>query len=138
MQIKVNENTKKHYIYLNIVSLLLSIYVMFFPFISKMLTKLIPQFGVCPYLKMTGNPCPLCGGTRYIEGIGQALKDPTYLLHPFGVIIICVVLELIFRVIILIKRNKLNKLNKIIKYDIIIHSILLILFIGYEIMFFII
>lgn len=138
MKIKSSENIKKHYIYLNIVALLLSIYVMFFPYISKLITSFIPQFGICPYLAITGTPCPLCGGTRYIAGIGQALKNPTYLLHPFGIIMICILLELIFRIIILIKKDKLKNINRIIKYDIIIHAILFALFIGYEIMFFVI
>ena len=83
---------------------------------------------------MTGKPCPLCGGTRYIAGLPQTITDPSYLIHPFGVMIITVFLELIFRIIVLIK--KYNNI-KLVKIDFIIHIIILIIFLIYVISFFI-
>lgn len=126
---------KKSYIYINIVVLFLSIYVIFFPIISNIINKYIPSFGKCAYLTMTGKPCPLCGGTRYIAGIGNVFNDPSYLLNPFGIIIICVIIEIIFRIINLIYLKRGNKLKKIVICDTIIHIILFIAYISYEVIF---
>ena len=96
---------------------------------------MIPAFGTCPYLRITGKFCPLCGGTRYIAGIFQALKNPSYLISPFGVIVIFILFEIIFRIYILVKKD-IRK--KYIFFDLIYHLIVGILFIGYEILFFVI
>lgn len=125
---------EKSYIYFNIVFLILSIYVILFPIIITLLKAIIPSFGICPYLRITGNPCPLCGGTRYIANIFQIFKNPSYLISPFGVIIICILFEIIFRIWVLIKKLYTKK---IIIFDIIYHSIIFIIFITYEITFFI-
>ena len=129
---------KKSYIYLCRTILLLAIYVLFFPIISIPIKKLFPSFGICPYLSLTGNPCPLCGGTRYLENLGQALKDWHYLVCPFGFMIIFVLFEIVFRIIILIvyRKNEQKKINKnLIIVDIIIHVIAVISFLIYEITF---
>lgn len=123
---------KKSYKYLQIIFLVLSIYVILFPIIIAPITEIIPQFRICPYLRMTGKPCPLCGGTRYIANIFQVLKDPSYLIHPFGIIVICLLFEIIFRIWLLC-RKKYNK--KIIQFDITYHITIIILFIIYEISF---
>lgn len=126
----------KNYIYFCRTALLLAIYVIFFPFISTPIKKLFPSFGSCTYLKLTGKPCPLCGGTRYIENLGQAINNWQYLLHPFGLIVIFIIFEIIFRLILLhiYKKRKEVKYNLII-LDILIHSIVAIMFISYEIIF---
>ena len=127
---------KKNYKILNIVFLLLAIYVILFPVISIPINAVLPQFGQCPYLRITGKPCPLCGGTRYIRYLPeQILKNSNYLLHPFGVIVLFIIFEILFRIYNLIK-NK-NSL-KLIKIDINIHLFVLILFFSYEIIFLII
>lgn len=136
----IYKKIEKNYIYINITLLLLSIYVIFFPMISEIIQKIIPQFGKCPYLMITGKNCPLCGGTRYIKNLPEALNDITYLLNPFGIIIIAVIIEIIFRSINIIKckNTKQKSLEKTIKFDIILHSIEIIGLILYEILFFII
>ena len=136
----IYKKIEKNYIYINITLLLLSIYVIFFPMISEIIQKIIPQFGKCPYLMITGKNCPLCGGTRYIKNLPEALNDITYLLNPFGIIIIAVMIEIIFRSINIIKckNTKQKSLEKTIKFDIILHSIEIIGLILYEILFFII
>ncbi len=126
-------NKQKNYIYLNIVFLILSIYVILFPIIIIPLKAIVPSFGVCPYFRITGNYCPLCGGTRYLSNIYRAFKNPFYLIHPFGIIIMCVLFEIIFRVFILTKKLY-NK--KIVIFDIIYHLTLFIIFIAYEFFFF--
>ena len=88
-------------------------------------------------MKMTGKPCPLCGGTRYIQGLPNVLKDITYLFHPFGVMMIIIFIELIFRIYCVITRKK-ERSDRFIKVDFIIHMFILVCFIAYEIIFIII
>ena len=126
---------KKNYKILNILFLLLSIYVILFPIISIPIKNAFPQFGKCTYLRITGNPCPLCGGTRYIQNLPQVFKNPSYLLHPFGAIVLFVVFEFVFRIYNLMKKNTNIKL---IKIDILIHIIAILMFFTYEIMYFIV
>ena len=83
---------------------------------------------------MTGKPCPLCGGTRYIRNLPTVFKDITYLWHPFGIIMIVIFSELIFRTYNICTRKK-EKSEKYIRNDIIIHIILFIIFILYEIIY---
>ena len=87
---KKKRQFNKNYMYLNKTMVGLAIYVIFFPFMASIIEKINPEILVCPYLKMTGNPCPLCGGTRYFRGLGKVLTDPSYLLHPFGVMAIVI------------------------------------------------
>ncbi len=136
----IYKKIEKNYIYINITFLILSIYVIFFPIISETIQKIIPQFGKCPYLMLTGKNCPLCGGTRYIKNLPEAVNDITYLANSFGIIIIAVMFEMIFRSINIIKckNTKQKSLEKTIKFDIILHSIEIIGLILYEILFFII
>lgn len=130
---KILEYIKKNYKILNLVFLILSIYVILFPIISIPIKTFFPKFGQCTYLRITGNPCPLCGGTRYIQNLPQVLKDITYLFNPFGVIILFVIFEIIFRIInLIIKREKSSKF---ILIDILIHIIAIISFVTYEIIF---
>lgn len=125
---------KKNYIYVNITFLLLAIYVILFPIISIPMGQIFPHFNECPYLRVTGRPCPLCGGTRYIQGLSKVFTDITYLLHPFGAIIIVIFSEFIFRTYNIITRKK-EKSNKYIEMDIQVHLLLLICFNMYEIVF---
>lgn len=125
---------RKNYKAVNIVFLVLSCYVILFPIIIIPMKSVIPQFGECAFLKMTGKPCPLCGGTRYIAGIPYNLTNIKYFIHPFGIMILFIIFEFFFRIYNLIKKK--NSL-KLIKIDIIIHIIAIILFFTYEILFFI-
>ena len=123
---------QKNYKTLNVVFLLLAVYVILFPLITKIIQLAIPQFGICPYLSMTGKPCPLCGGTRYIANLPQEISNPTYLLHPFGAMMIVIFIELIYRTIALIK--KWNNYT-LVKIDFIIHAIITTMFFLYMIIF---
>ena len=126
---------KKNYIYINIVLLALCIYVILFPIIIVPIKTIIPAFGICPYLRITGDLCPLCGGTRYIAGLFQVFKNPSYLISPFGAIILVILFEIVFRIWMLLKKHYSKR---IMFFDFIYHLILGILFIAYEILFFII
>ena len=106
----------KNYMYLNITMLLLSIYVIFFPIFAKLMSHISPILTTCVYKKVTGKDCPLCGGTRYIANIKQVFEDPSYILCPFGYMILFVI-------------------KRIIIFDIVIHVIVFILFFIYEISF---
>ena len=125
---------KKNYIYVNITVLLLTIYIILFPIITIPIKNIFPAFGKCTYLRVTGKPCPLCGGTRYIQNLPKAFTDITYLYHPFGVIMIFVLGEAIFRIYNLITKNK-EKSEKYVKADLNIHLIAFTCFTIYEIVF---
>lgn len=135
---KIVEEVSKHYMAINVVMLGLAIYIVLFPIISIPIKKLIPSFGVCPYLQMTGNPCPLCGGTRYFANIFEAFHDIKYLWNPFGIAAIIVLLQIIFRVKNIIGIRKGKKYERTIKIDIGITSGIIIAFFLYEILYFIV
>lgn len=131
---KIIKLIKKNYIYVNITFILISIYIILFPIIQIPIKKIFPHFNECTYLRITGKPCPLCGGTRYIQNLPKIFEDITYLFNPFGIIMICIFLEIIYRTYNLITRKK-EKTEKYIKVDITVHLIELISFSIYEIIF---
>ncbi len=132
---KILDIMKKNYKYTNLTLIILAIYVILFPIISLCIERINPTLTQCVYLKTTGKECPLCGGTRYIKNIGDGISDPTYFLNFFGAIIFVILLNIILRFIILIYFNKIKKMDLIIKLDLNIHIILLLLYLGYEIIF---
>ena len=124
---------KKNYKTINIIVLCISIYLLIFsPLISILLEKISPALTKCPYLLMTGKPCPLCGGTRFLKHINNAFNDISYLFNKFGLIILIMILEVFFRIILLIKKEKRDI---VIKADIFIHLILLSCYLVYSIFF---
>ena len=125
---------KKNYIYVNISLLILIIYVILFPIISIPLNTAFPQFSICPYLRITGRPCPLCGGTRYIAGLYKVFSDITYLFNPFGIMMLIIVCDGIFRIYNIVTRKK-EKDTKYVDRDINIHVFLLNIFNIYEIVY---
>lgn len=125
---------KKNYIYVNITLLIFTIYIILFPIISIPINKIFPQFSVCPYLRITGRPCPLCGGTRYIANLPRVFTDITYLFHPFGVIMTVIFIEALFRTYNIINIKK-ERTAKWIERDIDIHLLLLNIFNIYEIIY---
>ena len=131
---KIINFVKKNYIYVNITFLLLTIYIILFPIIAIPIKEIFPQFNECTYLRITGKSCPLCGGTRYIQNLPKVFTDITYLFQPFGIIIIFIFLENIFRIYNIIARKK-QRTHKYIEADILIHLIALIIFSVYEIIF---
>lgn len=131
---KIVSFVKKNYIYVNITFLLLAVYIILFPIIATPIKAIFPNFNECTYLRVTGKPCPLCGGTRYIQNLPEVLEDITYLFHPFGVIIIFILGEIIFRIYNILTIKK-DKTERYIKIDITIHLIAFICFSMYEIVF---
>lgn len=131
---KIINFVKKNYIYINLTLLFFIIYIILFPIIANPIKMIFPQFNECTYLKATGELCPLCGGTRYIQNLPKVFTDITYLFHPFGIIMIFIFIEGIFRIYNIITRKKERK-EKYIKADIIIHLLVLTCFSLYEIIF---
>lgn len=134
---KIIRFVKENYIYVNITFLFFCIYVILFPIIEKPIKAIFPTFNECTYLRVTGKLCPLCGGTRYIQNLPTVLNDITYLFHPFGIIIIFIILETIYRIYQIITRKK-EKTEKQVEIDILIHLLALICFSIYEIIFLIV
>ena len=131
---KISSFIKKNYIYVNITLLILTIYIILFPIISIPIKTIFPQFNECTYLRVTGKPCPLCGGTRYIQNLPKVFNDIAYLFHPFGVIMTFIFLESIFRIYNIITRKKEIK-EKYVKIDILLHLTAIICFSIYEIVY---
>ena len=127
------KKVEKNYMYISITFLLLAVYVVLFPFIAKGLEYISPEITQCQYKKITGKNCPLCGGTRYMRNMGTIFSDITYIFHPFGYMMIGIAFELIFRSYCIYAIKKKKNLKRIIIFDIIIHSIIAILFFSYEI-----
>ena len=123
---------EKEYKKVNVTLLGICIYFLCFPMISKVLEEISPALTKCPYLSMTGKPCPLCGGTRFLKNIGNVFNDISYVFNFFGALILVLIIEIVFRTINIFKK-KYNK--KLIVIDIIAHIILFILYTGYEIWF---
>lgn len=129
---KILKEIKKNYKIINIVILCICILILLLPIVLQILEQISPVFVKCPYLQLTGKPCPLCGGTRFIKNIGNAINDLSYFLNFFGIIIIIVILEIIFRTINIIKKKYKES---VIKIDIILHIIIFIIYISYDIWF---
>ena len=132
---KIIKFIKKNYIYINVAFLMLAIYIVLFPLISIPIKNVFPQFGECTYLRVTGEPCPLCGGTRYIQNLPSRITDIEYLLQPFGIIIFFIFVEIIFRIINILRIKKEKTNDKLVKIDVTAHLLLLIALSLYEIIF---
>lgn len=129
---KILKEIKSDYKIINIVILCICILILWLPKVLQILEYVSPVFVKCPYLQLTGKPCPLCGGTRFIKNIGSAINNPSYFLNFFGVIIIIIIMEIIFRTINIIKKEYKES---VIKIDIILHIIIFITYVSYEIWF---
>lgn len=133
-----NNLNKRNYIYLSITMLMLSLYIVFFPFFAKMLNSISPNLTKCVYRSITGKPCPLCGGTRFIAGIKENLTNISYFNSFFGYMIIFIFFEIIFRIFCIIYISISKDIKKLIVFDIVMHLLCFVLFITYEVLFIII
>lgn len=133
-----NKLNKRNYIYLSITMLMLSLYIVFFPFFAKILNGISPNLTKCVYRSITGKPCPLCGGTRFIAGIKENLTNISYFNSFFGYMIVFIFFEIIFRIFCIIYTSISKDIKKLIIFDAIIHLIFFVLFITYEVLFIII
>lgn len=129
---KILKEIKSDYKIINIVILCICILILLLPKVLQILEYVSPVFVKCPYLQLTGKPCPLCGGTRFIKNIGSAINNLSYFLNFFGIIIIIIAMEIVFRTINVIKKQYKES---VIKIDIILHIIIFIIYILYEIWF---
>lgn len=126
---------KKNYIFLSVTMLCLSIYIVFFPLFARIMYRISPILTTCVYQNVTGRPCPLCGGTRFISGIKDNLFNLSYYNCPFGYMIMFVIFEIIFRNFLFIYLRTSNKIKGIVIFDVVIHSLCFLLFIAYEIIY---
>ena len=133
-----NKLNKRNYIYLSITMLMLSLYIVFFSFFAKILNSISPNLTKCVYRSITGKPCPLCGGTRFIAGIKENLTNISYFNSFLGYMIIFIFFEIIFRIFCIIYTSISKDIKKLIVFDIVIHLLCFILFITYEVLFIII
>lgn len=138
--IKIDKkNVVKEYSIFNLIILLLALCVILLPMVMIAMRKVIPSAGECLTYKYLGEACPLCGFTRDVKNIlsGNLFAYKLNLISTPAVMLS--ILEVVARIKILIIRKKLNddKLRgKIIKFDIIYHIIMVILYIIYGILFY--
>ncbi len=132
-----NNNIKFNRIYkiINIIFILLAIYALFYPVFSSILTNIFPEMVTCPHKYVTGEDCPLCGGTRYFSNILQGNLKTTDLYSPFFIMFICVIIEIISRIYLLLQSDKITK--KIYRLDICWHLLIAFSYISYLIIYFI-
>lgn len=130
------ENYKKIYLNFNYTILFFAIYIISYPIVAKIIGIFFPFLSKCIYKELTKKPCPLCGGTRYIKNLKYVFRDPSTLLQPFGIIMLFVFFNLIFRIVCIyyIKKDGKNVKNIII-VDFILLLIVAIVFFIYEILF---
>lgn len=130
------ESYKKIYLNFNYTILFFAIYIISYPIVSKIIGIFFPFLSKCIYKELTGRPCPLCGGTRYIANLKNVFSDPSIILKPFGIIMLFVFFNLIFRIwcIYYIKKDGKNIKNIIIA-DFIMLLTVVIVFFTYEILF---
>lgn len=130
------ESYKKIYLNFNYTILFFAIYIISYPIVSKIIGIFFPFLSKCIYKELTGRPCPLCGGTRYIANLKNVFSDPSIILQPFGIIMLFVFFNLIFRIwcIYYIKKDGKNIKNIIIS-DFILLLTVVIVFFTYEILF---
>jgi hypothetical protein len=114
--------------------LAMALYAIAFPAFSKILAFLNPNLTKCPYKSLTGNDCPLCGGTRLLDDILDNGITLYNFKNPIFYIIILIVVQIIFRFFALLKKNV--NIKKIILIDIILSSLFLTYIIVYFIIFF--
>ena len=130
---RIGRELKKDYKAINIIILCICLYLLFlFPIVSKVLENISPTLTACPFLRLTGKPCPLCGGTRFLSNIKNVFNDITYIFNFFGLVILIIFLEIVFRIINIVKKEKRDS---IIKFDIITHIVLVISYVVYAIYF---
>lgn len=130
--IKISKDIKNDYRICNIVLLYISIFILLLPVVLGILEKISPVLTRCPYLELTGKPCPLCGGTRFIKNIKNSFNDLSYFFNFFGIIIVIVLFQIVFRTINIFKKTYSDKL---IKIDIFVHILIFVAYTIYEICF---
>lgn len=129
---KILKDIKSNYKTINITILCICIFILLLPEVLRILERISPVLTKCPYLALTGKPCPLCGGTRFIKNIKNSFNDLSYFCNFFGIIIIIILFEMIFRIINILKTKYSSKLVKI---DIVFHILIFIAYIIYGICF---
>lgn len=130
--IKILEDVKINYKIINIVLLCISIFILLLPIVLEILEKFSPVLTRCPYLELTGKPCPLCGGTRFLKNVKNSFNDLSYFFNFFGIIICIVLFQIAFRTINIFKKTYSDKL---IKTDIFVHILIFVAYTIYEICF---
>ena len=116
------------YFYMNYAIAGYILYILLLPFISPVMQKLLPDLWQCAFLRITGQPCPLCGFTRDLTSFFKG--DSAALINPASIFIIFfVILNFIYRASVIAFFKKIpNRIQKIAAYtDIFIHAALLIL-----------
>lgn len=133
------KNVIKEYSIFNFIIVVLALCVILLPILTSLIGVIIPGAGECLTYKYFGRHCPLCGFTRDVKNIisGNLFAYKLNLISTPAVILS--ILEVVARISMLVKREKLNDNNfrvKVIKVDVIYHIIMAITFIIYGIMFY--
>ena len=105
------------------------------PFWTNLLNYLIPGITFCPYLAMTGRPCPFCGMTRYMNDIwtngihAEAAANPIFLILSSFLVV-----QIIFRIAAVYIGNK----KQVIWTDCILSGMMALAGVSYIVLYFLI
>lgn len=111
---------------ISIVILAVCIYFFLLPVISPLMEKLIPNIWTCPFLKLTGTPCPFCGITRGLENIYSFSMGNASTITLLAALM--VVTETAFRIMIVtfMRSMRGKTMENLIVTDVICHLLLVI------------
>ena len=116
----------KAYRIVNYVILALLLYVLIFPYVSNILTKISPKLTQCYHKSNTGELCPFCGLTRDMNCVLTGNEETDRINTNFQIFIAIYAMEWIIRVLITILSRKFTG-RTIPILDMVFHLILFVI-----------
>lgn len=105
------------------------------PLLYPLMAKSAP-FAQCPSLTVFNNPCPMCGLTRGFYNIWQMDLPNASRLNMLSIpLFIFFLLEAAFRVLIIMRSDRLESIDRIARLDLRIHILLTGCYFAYSICF---
>ncbi|MDX1359111.1 MAG: DUF2752 domain-containing protein [Clostridia bacterium] len=134
----MESKVKKVYMIVSAVVLGFCIYGLLLPAVSPLLERIVPGIWTCPFLRMTGQPCPFCGITHGLTDLYRLNISGASIVTM--IIFLLVLVESAYRIMILLTikgiREKIVKILAAI--DIAWHLILAVIIAVYAIIYLVI
>lgn len=119
----------KAYRIVNYVILALLLYVLVFPYISTLLTRISPELTQCYHKANTEELCPFCGLTRDMNCVLTGNEETDRINTNFQIFIAMYAMEWFIRILIIILSRKFTG-RTIPILDMVFHLILFMIFIN--------
>ena len=134
----MNSKTAKIYKVISIVILGLCIYGFLLPLISPLMEKMLPHIWTCPFLRITGRPCPFCGITSGVSSLYRMNFNSASILSM--IVFFLALVETAFRIMVIMTVSGLKQktVSGLIIVDLVYHTLLVGLTAFYVIMFLVI